>query len=93
MRYTQLVVGSRKLATAASFGASAKKADEEMCQLLRSYNEDVVKELRASEGPRRAVVESQFDFVCALTAQLYSEEEAELLRRRGKAAQAAAVAA
>ncbi len=93
LRYTQLVVGSRKLATAASFGASAKKADEEMCQLLRSYNEDVVKELRTAEGPRRAVVESQFEFVCALTALLYSEEEVELLRRRGKAALAAAVAA
>jgi hypothetical protein len=93
LRYTQLVVGCRKLATAASFGASAKKADEEMCQLLRSYNEDVVKELRTAEGPRRAVVEAQFDLVCALTALLFSEEEAELLRRRGKAALQAAAAA
>ena len=93
MRYARLVVGCKNLAVAASFGASAKKADEEMCQLLRSYNEDVVKELRASEGPRRAVVESQFEFVLTLTAMLYSEEEAELLRRRGKAALAAVAAA
>jgi len=93
LRYARLVVGCKNLAVAASFGAAAKKADEEMCQLLRSYNEDVVKELRSSEGPRRAVVESQFEIVCALTAILFSEEEAELLRRRGKAAQAAAAAA
>ncbi|HXC56132.1 MAG TPA: hypothetical protein VNU97_12615 [Rhizomicrobium sp.] len=89
-RYVQLVVGSRNLAVAASFGASAKKADEDMCQQLRSYNEDVVKELRSAAGARRDVVESQFEFVCAMTALLYSEEEAELLRRRGRAAQAAA---
>ena len=92
MRYTKLVVGCRKLATAASFGASAKKAEEEMCQLLRGYNEDVVKELRTAEGPRRAVVESQFELVGKLTALLFSEEEAELLRRRGKAAMAATAA-
>ncbi|MEI9887062.1 MAG: hypothetical protein WDN08_11285 [Rhizomicrobium sp.] len=92
-RYTRLVVGSKNLAVAASFGATQKKAEEEMCQLLRSYNEDVVKELRSSDGPRRAVVESQFEFVLGLTALLFSEEEAELLRRRGKAAQQAAAAA
>jgi hypothetical protein len=93
LRYTRLVVGAKNLAVAASFGASVKKADEEMCQLLRSYNEDVVKELRTAEGPKRAVVESQFELVCAVTALLFSEEEAELLRRRGKAALQAAAAA
>jgi hypothetical protein len=36
------------------------------------------------------VVESQFDIVCGLTAILFSEEEADLLRRRGRAAQQAA---
>ncbi len=86
LRYARLVVGCKTLAAAASFHASQKKADEEMCQLLRSYNEDVVKELRIAEGPRRAVVESQFEIVCGLTAILFSEEESDLLRRRGKAA-------
>jgi hypothetical protein len=93
LRYTQLVAGCRGLATGASFGASQKKAEEEICQTLRSYNEDVVKELRTAEGPRRAVVESQFEFVCRLTAILFSEEETEFLRRRGRAAQQAATAA
>jgi hypothetical protein len=90
LRYTRLVVGSRHLAAAASFGASQKTADEEMCLLLRGYNEDVVKELRSAEGERRAVVEAQFELACTLTALLYSEDESDLLRRRGKAALAAA---
>ena len=93
LRYARLVAGCKTLAAAASFGATQKKADEEMCQLLRSYNEDVVKELRSSEGARRAVVESQFEVVSNLTAILFSEEEADLLRRRGKAAIQAAIAA
>jgi hypothetical protein len=93
LRYARLVAGCRNLASAASFNATQKKADEEMSHLLRSYNEDVVKELRIAEAPRRAVVESQFEVVCALTAILYSEEEADLLRRRGKAALQAAQAA
>ncbi len=41
------------------------------------------------EGVRRRVVESQFEIVCGLTAILFSEEEAEFLRRRGRAAQRA----
>lgn len=93
LRYAKLVAGCKTLAAAASFAATQKKADEEMCQALRSYNEDVVKELRTAEGPRRAVVESQFETVVGLTAILFSEEEADLLRRRGKAAQQAAAAA
>lgn len=93
LRHARLVTGCKNLAVAASFGATQKKAEEEMCQLLRSYNEDVVKELRTASSPRREVVESQFDFVCTVTALLFSEEEAELLRRRGKAAGQAAAAA
>ena len=61
-----------------------------MCLVLRTYNEDVVKELRTADGPRRTVAEQQFELCCSLTAVLFSEEEAELLRRRGKAAMAAA---
>ncbi len=54
--------------------------------LLRSYNEDVVKELRAGEPSRRTVVEEQFALAADLTGMLFSQEEAELLRRRGRAA-------
>lgn len=87
LRYVRLVVGSRNFAAAASFGASQKAAFEELCAYLRRYNEDVVKEMR---GPANPVMETQFAFATDLTALLFSAEEAELMRRRGKAAQAAA---
>jgi hypothetical protein len=90
VRYARLIVGCRPFAAAASFGAGQKDAQDEAMQLLRSYNEDVVKELRTAQGPRREVVERQFDLAVSMTALLYSEEEAELLRRRGRAALAAA---
>jgi hypothetical protein len=90
IRYAKLVVGCRNFAAAASFGAKQKAIYEEMCGYLRRHNEDLVKELRGSDSDRRTNAESQFDFCCELTALLFSEEEAELLRRRGRAAQAAA---
>ncbi len=88
MRYVRLVVGCRNFAAAASFAAKQKDASEELCFYLRRYNEDVVKEMRS--GPNRANAEIQFQFATELTALLFSEEEAQLMRRRGKAAQAAA---
>ena len=88
MRYVRLVVGSKHFAAAGSFAAKQKDATEELCFYLRRYNEDVVKEMR--NGENRAIVETQFQFATEVTALLFSEEEAELMRRRGKAAQAAA---
>lgn len=93
LRYAKLVAGCQPFASAASFGASAKQACEEMREMLRAYNEDVVRELRTATGARRAVVESQFELACGLTVVLLNGEEAEFLRRRGKAALQAAVAA
>jgi hypothetical protein len=90
IRYAQLVAGVRHIAAAASFAATQKKVDEEICQALGNYNEDVVRELRTAEAPRRAVVEAQLEVVCRLTSLLFSEEESDLLRRRAKAAQQAA---
>ena len=78
----------RNFAAAASFAAKQKDAAEELCFYLRRYNEDLVKEMR--NGQNRAIAETQFQFATELTALLFSEEEAELMRRRGKAAQAAA---
>jgi hypothetical protein len=92
LRYAKLIVGSRKLAAAASFGAKQAGATDEATQLLRSYNEDVVKELRSAEGERRDIVERQFQLATELTALLFSEEEAEFLRRRGRAASSQAAA-
>jgi hypothetical protein len=91
LRYVRLVVDCRPFAAAASFAARQKDIYEELCAWLRRYNEDVVKELRHPDNP--AVVEAQFQLAAEITALLFSAEEAELLRRRGRAAQSAASAA
>ena len=93
LRYARLVAGCKPFAVAGSFGASVKKADDEMGHLLRGYNEDMIRELRTPDGARRALVETQFETVVTLTRALFSVEEAEFLRRRGRAALAAAHAA
>jgi hypothetical protein len=92
LRYARLMDGCRRLAAAASFGAKLQDALDEATQTLRAYNEDVVKELRTAAGPRRAIVECQFQLAAELTALLFSAEEAEFLRRRGKAAVSSAAA-
>ena len=90
-RYDRLVMGSRHFAAGACFAAKQKDAYEELCAWLRSYNEDLVREMRAPDN--QSVVETQLKFAVDLTAVLFSEEDAELLRRRGRAALAAASAA
>jgi len=88
LRYAKLVAGSRHFAAAASFAAKQKDANDELCGILRRYNEDLIKKLKAE--PQNSVAIGQFQLCTEFTTLLFSEEEAELLRRRGRAASAAA---
>jgi hypothetical protein len=88
LRYAKLVAGSRNFAAAASFAAKQKDSYDELCHHLKRYNEDLVRALKADS--KNIVVNAQFQFCIELTVVLFSEEEAELLRRRGRAAQSAA---
>ena len=88
LRYTRLVTGCRNFAAAASFAAKQKDIYDELCALLKRYNEDLIRALKADASNIAAT--GQFEFCVSLTALLFSEEEAELLRRRGRAALAAA---
>jgi hypothetical protein len=90
LRYARLVMGSRNFAAAGSFAAKQKTTFEEISIYLRRYVEDVVKEMRVTDPARLAIVEQQFQLCVELTGLLFSEKEAELLQRRGRAAQAAA---
>jgi len=90
LKYVRLVVGSRNFAAAGSFAAKQKTATEEIGAYLRRYIEDVMKELRVTDSARRAIAEQQFQLCVELTGLLFSEKEAELLQRRGRAAQSAA---
>jgi hypothetical protein len=87
-RYARLVAGSRTFAAAGSFAAKQKVVDDELCTSLKRFNEDVLRALKSD--PQDAVATAQFQFCAELTAVLFSEEEAELMRRRGRAALSAA---
>ncbi len=88
LRYARMVASSRHFAAAASFAAKQKTTNDELCTSLKRYNEDLVKALKAD--PEHAVVNAQFQLCAELTATLFSDEEAEMLRRRARAAQSAA---
>ena len=90
LRYARLVIGSRNFAAAGSFAAKQKTAYEDIGAYLRRYIEDAVKELKSGDPARRASAEGHFQLCVDLTALLFSDKEAELLQRRGRAAQSAA---
>jgi hypothetical protein len=86
-RYARLVAGSRNFAAAASFVAKQKATYDELSTTLKRYNEDVIRALK-TDPTHADVVHVQFELCAELTAILFSEEEAAMLRRRGKAAAA-----
>lgn len=88
LRYARMVACSRNFAAAASFAAKQRSIFEELCTTLKRYNEDLIKALKAD--PHNQVATAQFELCVQLTTILFSEEEAEFLRRRVRAAQTAA---
>jgi len=86
LNYARLVAGSRHSAAAGSFVAKQRLALEELSNHLRRYVEDAVRELRGCGSEKRAVIESQLQYCAELAAILFSTEEADLIRRRLRAA-------
>jgi len=93
LRYARLVAGCAPYAAMGSFAAAQKDAADEIAQHLSGYNEDLIKEMRSLDGARSDAVERQFELAAELTAQFFSAEETEFLRRRAKAAQGTQAAA
>jgi len=90
LNYARLVGGSRHFAAAASFAAKHNTASEEIANHLRRYIDDAVHELRGGDSERRRTAEFQLTYCADLAGFLFSPEEAELVRRRVRAAQSAA---
>jgi hypothetical protein len=86
LNHARLLAGCKHLASAAAFGASLATANDEACVALKTYSEDIVRELRASAGEKRVRVEQYFALAVELTDILFTSEEAEFLRRRGRSA-------
>jgi hypothetical protein len=94
LAYARLVTGVRPVAAQASIAASQKDASDEIGIALKTYGDDIIRELR-TEGDKRANAEQYFSVAAELVGIFFSPEEAEFLRRRGRAAlgHGAAVAA
>ena len=86
LSYAKLVAGTRHFAAAGSFAAKQGMALEETGNHLRRYVENAVRDMRGADHEKRAIVESQLQYCAELAAVLFSGEEAELIRRRVKAA-------
>jgi hypothetical protein len=86
LAYARLVSGCRSFAAAASFGASNKDALDEIGIMLKGYTEDLLKELRTVTGEKRVNAEAYFHLAAEIAALVFSQEEADLLRRRARAA-------
>ena len=90
LNYARLVAGTRNFAAAGSFVAKQRMVFEEISSHLRRYIEDAIREYRGCDSERRATVESQLQYCAELAAFLFGLEEADLIRRRVRAAQSAA---
>jgi hypothetical protein len=86
LAYARLVSGCRSFAAAASFGASNRDALDEIGTMLKGYTEDLLKELRTVTGEKRVHAEAYFHLAAEIAALVFSQEEADLLRRRARAA-------
>jgi hypothetical protein len=86
LRYATVLADTKLLAVPGSFGAKHQDAVDEARLYVRSYSEDLLKELRTGDGATREVAERQFALALELTSRLFDESETEFLRRRGKAA-------
>jgi hypothetical protein len=91
--YARLVAGCRPLAAQASFGASLKRADDDVMQILKRYNDAIVRELRDTPEELRVNAEQYAALATELTAILLSAEEGETLRQSGREAAIGSMAA
>jgi hypothetical protein len=91
LRYASLMTHSRPFAVAAAFSAKLSDAADETADVLRTYSEDLLRELRAGPCDTRAHMEEHWEVVLSLCALVLGEQETELLRRRSKVHNAAVV--
>src|SRR5262249_54144108 len=83
-RYAQLLAHSRPFAVAAAFNAKLKEATDETASSLRSYGEDLLREVRAAEAEGESHVNAHLELMLSLSKLVVGEEETEFLRRRAR---------
>jgi len=91
MRYAHLMVHSKPFSVAAAFSAKLKETTDETSEALRTYAEDIMRELKAGPSETRPHMEAHWALTLDLCTLVLGERETDLLRRRGKVPTAAAV--
>lgn len=88
MRYAHLLVHCRQFSVAAAFSAKLSEAMDEISTALRSYNEDILREVRSAPHETRANVERHFANALDICKLVLGDDEADFLRRRSHLAAA-----
>jgi hypothetical protein len=84
MRYAQLVAHSRPFAVAGAFSARLMKVTDETSLALRSYAEDILRELRATAPEARLSAGEHLNVMLSLCELVLGEGETDFLRRRAR---------
>jgi hypothetical protein len=84
MRYAQLVAHSRPFAVAGAFSARLMKVTDETSLALRSYAEDILRELRATAPEARLRAGEHLNVMLSLCELVLGEGETDFLRRRAR---------
>ncbi|MDE2466709.1 MAG: hypothetical protein KGO02_23780 [Alphaproteobacteria bacterium] len=92
LRYADLIVGCRPFAAAVSVSAALDAAQEETEREMRTYNEELLRVMREASPDTVTPAEDSLEFAAQLTARILGANEAEYLRRRGRAALSSAAA-
>src|SRR5262249_43334523 len=82
MRYAHLMIHSRPFAVAAAFNAKLNETIDETASALRTYSEDMLREVRAAAPETRALIDAHLKVLLDFCSLVLGEEETEILRRR-----------
>jgi hypothetical protein len=88
-RYANLMSHCRPFAVAAAFSAKLNEVQDETTVALRSYSEEILREVRTAVPASHANVEAHFQVTLDLCKLVLGEEEADFLRRRARLAASA----
>lgn len=83
------IAGCAPFSFTPSLDGALKRADAEIRSALASYNDAILRELRAADGKTRPQAERCFDLAAEMTACVFGARESERLRRRAAAQTAA----
>jgi hypothetical protein len=84
MRYARLIIHSRPFAAAAAFSAKLKEVTEETAAQLRTYSEDILREVRAAPPDDHSNVRQYIELMLDICTLVLGEEETDFLRRRAR---------